>query len=585
MSDSGRSDHVIVCGLHQDGLRVIEQLHRAAVDVVCVDSAPDPRLEHALVELGVPLVHGDARDAHVLDTAGITRACAAVCVESDDLQTVAAALLIRELRPELRVVVQLRNAAIGNALVGLGVLVLDVARLTAPSVVEACLRLDSASLPLGRSEFVLARAEASKDATLRELYGDLAPIAAVSADGAVTVAPGRDVAVSEGDSVLVLGTSEQMSAVGFGGKTAPVRQLHGGARSMHPRRHRTQSLLRVLFSSIDRRIRIIALAMVVVAAISISVLTAAYREPSGRRMSVVDALYFTVETFTTVGYGDFSFRSEPAWLRLWAIGLMIVGAALLAVTFALFTNMLVSRRIEETFGYRHVTGLDDHVVVVGLGSVGLAVIDGLLAVGTRVVVVEREEESRFLTALRARKVPYVIGDATEIATLRTAQAERARAIAVLTSDDLANIETGLAVRDLLGERAGQVPVVLRVFDRGLAHTVSNSFGFSDVRSVAALAAPWFVGAALGFDVLSTFYVADQPLLVARMTVMASSGLVGVPMRDLGAQIRVVALERGNVADSSPRRDTRFEAGDVAYVIGPYDELLRVLRNQDPTDRR
>jgi len=27
----------------------------------------------------------------------------------------------------------------------------------------------------------------------------------------------------------------------------------------------------------------------------------------------------------------------------------------------------------------------------------------------------------------------------------------------------------------------------------------------------------------------------------------------------------------------PRRDTRFESGDRAYLIGPYEELLRVLR--------
>ncbi len=55
--------------------------------------------------------------------------------------------------------------------------------------------------------------------------------------------------------------------------------------------------------------------------------------------------------------------------------------------------------------------------------------------------------------------------------------------------------------------------MLRLFDRRLAGTVENSFDFRYVRSPAALAAPWFVGAALGFDVLDTFYVGDQPLLL------------------------------------------------------------------------
>jgi hypothetical protein len=58
---------------------------------------------------------------------------------------------------------------------------------------------------------------------------------------------------------------------------------------------------------------------------------------------------------------------------------------------------------------------------------------------------------------------------------------RARAVAVLTSDDLVNIETGLAVRDLLGQRWSGVPVVLRLLDRRLARTVERSFDFHYVR--------------------------------------------------------------------------------------------------------
>ena len=41
------------------------------------------------------------------------------------------------------------------------------------------------------------------------------------------------------------------------------------------------------------------------------------------------------------------------------------------------------------------------------------------------------------------------------------------------------------------------PVVLRMFDSPFAQSVRHNFGFTSVRSTAALAAPWFVGAALG----------------------------------------------------------------------------------------
>ena len=62
-------------------------------------------------------------------------------------------------------------------------------------------------------------------------------------------------------------------------------------------------------------------------------------------------------------------------------------------------------------------------------------------------------------------------------TLDSVNLSEAAAVAILTSDDLTNIETGLAIRDHLGERWVDVPVVLRVFDRQLGHRLESSFGF------------------------------------------------------------------------------------------------------------
>jgi Trk K+ transport system NAD-binding subunit len=318
-------------------------------------------------------------------------------------------------------------------------------------------------------------------------------------------------------------------------------------------------------------------------ATSTTVLATFYRDDSGG-MTPVDALYFTVETIGTVGYGDFSFRHQATWLRLYAVGLMIVGAALAALFFALLTNVLVSRRIEEELGRRKVPGMSGHVVVVGLGAIGVRVVEGLRRRGREVVVVERDETNRYLAQVRDLGVPVVVGDATLGAVLEAANLPAAGAVAVLTSDDLTNLETGLAVRDRLGDRWADVPVVLRLFDRRLARTVERSFAFRHVRSTAALAAPWFVGAALGLDVLGTFYVGDEPLLVGRLPVAPGGGLDGLTMADLAATIRVVAIARtgSDRLEHLPRRGTRLHGGDAAYLVGPYHELLGVLRRDART---
>jgi Trk K+ transport system NAD-binding subunit len=161
----------------------------------------------------------------------------------------------------------------------------------------------------------------------------------------------------------------------------------------------------------------------------------------------------------------------------------------------------------------------------------------------------------------------------------------AAAVAILTSDDLTNIETGLAVRDRLAERWTEVPVVVRVFDRQLGHRLEQSFGFRHVWSTSAIAAPWFVGAALGLEVLFTFYVGNHPFLLARLRVSGGGGLDGLAMRDLPARIRVVAIRRAQSStalEHPPRRDTRLAPNDDAYLVGPYEELLEVLRHDRET---
>jgi Trk K+ transport system NAD-binding subunit len=159
-------------------------------------------------------------------------------------------------------------------------------------------------------------------------------------------------------------------------------------------------------------------------------------------------------------------------------------------------------------------------------------------------------------------------------------------VAILTSADLTNIETGLAVRETLGERWEEVPVVVRVFDRDLARMMERNFGFRHVRSTSALAAPWFVGAALGLDVLETFYVDQQPFLVGRLAIAPGGGLEGLQMQDLSARTRVIALRHGGAdgeLEHPPRRGTRFRDGDEAFLLGPYEELLQVLRRDQLTD--
>ena len=581
--------HVIVCGLQGVGLRMVEQLHQAGVRVVVVDEEPDPRLVRIVEAWDIPFIVGSPRIGGFLDRAGLASARAVVCAERTEVQTLETALLVSERRPDIRVVVQLANAAVGAAVsqvTGPGT-VLDVAALAAPSIVEACLGRDSHQIELAGTHFVTSEVEVARFATLRALFGALAPIAVVPADGSPTVAcPGRDHQVRIGDRVTVLGTPEELKAADL----MPSRGGDDGSRLTVRHRRSGAGLcarLRSLLGSEDNsalRFAIVSASTLII--VSTIILRLAYRLPHGGHLSVLTALYFTVETISTVGYGDFSFAHQTTAMEIFGILLIAGGATLLTTVFALITNVLVSWRIEQSLGRQQLIGLEGHVVVIGLGSVGIRVLEGLQAEGREVVVVERNENNRFLNHARALGAPVLIADSTQRQTLEDANVHSAAAVAVLTSDDLTNIETGLAVRDYLGERWTSVPVVLRVFDRELGHTVEHHFDFRHVRSTSALAAPRFVGAALGLDILGSFTAGNQPFLVGRLTVAPGRGLDGLAMVDLPARTRVVALSRaadGGRLEHPPRRDTRFAPGDQAYLLGPYEELLRVLRHEHEGD--
>jgi Trk K+ transport system NAD-binding subunit len=580
--------HVIVCGLQGVGLRTVEQLHQAGVAVVVLDDESDPRLVRVVGAWDVPYIVGSPRLAGALEQAGLSGARAVVCAERTELQTLETALRISELRPDIRVVVQLANAAVGLAVsqvTGPGT-VLDVAALAAPSIVEACLGSDSFQIELAGTRFVTHELGVERYSSLRSLIGDLAPIAVVPADGSATVAcPGRDHMVTVGDRVTVLGTPEELATAGLetdiaeGGDRARPRPTGG-------RPGRLRRVTSVVGSDANSTFRAAMVAALVLVALSVVVLRIGYRLPGGGHLSVLTSLYFTVETISTVGFGDFSFSGQSTGILIFGIVLIAMGATLLTTVFALITNLLVSWRIEQSLGRQQLVGMEGHVVVIGLGSVGIRVLEGLQAEGREVVVVERNEHNRFLNQARARGVPVLIADATQRQALEDANVHSAAAVAVLTSDDLTNIETGLAVRDYLGPRWTTVPVVLRVFDRDLGHTVEHHFDFRHVRSTSALAAPRFVGAALGLDILGSFTVGRQPFLVGHLTVAPGRGLDGLAMQDLPAQTRVIGLRRaaaGGRLEHPPRRDTRFAPGDQAYLLGPYEEQLQVLRHEHEGD--
>ena len=543
--------HIIVCGDDALGIRIVDELKNAGARVTSAQSADE------------------------LTAAGVADADAVICADDDDDLNLEIALLARQANPNVRVVARLANGVLREAMAednGPGA-ILDVADLAAPSVVEACLARTTHTISVAGTDFVVSGTDAPRDGTLREIYGDLAPVAVIHGEksdtpGDVVACPGRDVAVHEGDWTAMIGTADELAAQGIrvrrpitstSVRRPPVRRLIDAVRAFR------EDLNPMFYRALAASLALIAGATIL--------LRFAYKHPG---MGWVDALYFSAETIATVGYGDFNFLDQPTWLRLFSIVLMFAGVTTTAILVAFVADVLLSRRLSHSSGRRRVRHLRHHVIVVGLGSFGIRVVTDLVAAGYDVAVIERSDGNRYLSTAARLGVPVIFGDATLRETLESARIGEARAVAVLTQDDIVNIETGIVLHEMLGKR--KVPIVLRVYDRTLGAAVAARFGFENVRSTVDLAIPWFIGAALGLQVFGTFSVGQRSFMVGGVDVRIGSDLDGMRMADLSTQTRVIAITRpGSPTRLHPRRDTTLSAGDTAYLVGPYRELLDVLR--------
>jgi Trk K+ transport system NAD-binding subunit len=512
-------------------------------------------------------------------SAGVHRARAVVCAGPNDAMNLEIALLARQYSPNVRVVARVANDVLREAVSavnGPGA-ILDVAELATPSLVEAVLSRNAHQFTTAGIEFVVWGAEAPHNGTLREIYGDLAPVAVVHgknspAPAEVVPCPGRDQQVYAGDWTSMIGVKDELEARGI---TVPPPTA---TRSSHSRMRRAIDAARAMRDDMNPLLfPSLAFALFLTLG-STAVIRFAYQNP---QMSWLDALYFAAETITTVGYGEFGFGQQSIFLRLFTIGLMFGGAIVTAILVAFLADLLLSRRFVQAAGLRRARRMRNHVVVVGLGSVGIRVVSNLTARGYDVLVIEKDENNRFLSTAAELDVPVIFGDPSMRQTLESARVDRARGVAVVTQNDMNNIETGIVLLEILGSDTN-VPIVMRVQGRALGAAVNKQFGFENVRSIVDLAAPWFIGAAMGLQVLGTFWVGQRSFMVGGMLVAEGSELDGLVMGDLSTQTRVIAIIRpeGPIR-LRPRRDDRLKAGDTVYLIGPYRELIATLRKGQP----
>ena len=162
--------------------------------------------------------------------------------------------------------------------------------------------------------------------------------------------------------------------------------------------------------------------------------------------SLVTALYFSVVTLSTVGYGDIVPGSAEA--RLFVVSIIVLGVALFTTAFSAIILPIFQSRVEKFLMPSDlIKPYHDHFVLAGHSSLARNAFRELNARGQAVVFVVPEP----FTIPGYDKLEIVVGDPTDVEVLRKARVEHARAVLALGEDDSENAFIVLAVRELSGD--------------------------------------------------------------------------------------------------------------------------------------
>ncbi|MFQ5515550.1 MAG: potassium channel family protein [Myxococcota bacterium] len=284
----------------------------------------------------------------------------------------------------------------------------------------------------------------------------------------------------------------------------------------------------------------------------------------------LDALYMTVITLSTVGFGEVQELGRGG--QLFTVGLIIVGVALSLYLISVLAELIIEGRLRSVLGrramQRQIERMQGHVIVCGFGRFGRVVTEELVRQGKPVVVIElnaaREPE------LERLELPHLIGSGLSDETLRAAGLARAESLVIATSSEADSVFVTLSARDLAPEikifARGEGEAVARRLERAGATHVVSAYRMAGLRTALALLRPSVMTflevfrSQQGIEIdIEEIYIQDGAPLAGRTV---------HEVERAGERMRIIALRK----EPQPLRlippgETAIEAGAHVIAIG------------------
>jgi Trk K+ transport system NAD-binding subunit len=597
-SISANVDRFMVCGLGSLGQHCVVALKEFGVDIRAIDLAEPTDWEIPdLPMLLSSFVRGDCRQPNILERAGIGDCRGVFIVTSDERVNIEAAFAVRLLNPKARLIVrsskqnlnQLINSYLGDFIA------FEATQLSAPAFAIAALSSEVRGfISLPESLLRVVKIQIGNEhpwcnrRTLSELNNATRRI--LSHIPLETPLPSEfhvwepNCRIRAGDLVAYVEVIDRTMESTPQSVATPSKKtkltLKRLIRQLSARlsQNYLQQQLESIWQSTDRQQskRVLMLVVIVVLSVflfSLMVLKIAHPDRDWLRLIYIVSVMF-LGAYDAVFPAFDAKDSVSLWLRFMNLGCMMVGTASIAVLYALLTEWLLSAKFQLP-KKRPSLPDRDHVVLIGSGRVGQRVASFLEQLKQPLVAVSNIPlESSILP-----NMPLVVSDLTS--ALTKVNLETARSVAIVTDDEMTNLEIGLMVHAANPACA----IAIRVFNSKFGENISQLVPYAKVLSAYELSAEAFVAAAFGENVLSLIRVNEQTVLATEYQVVTGDPLDDLLLSEIAYGYGVVSIlhqREQETAKLMPSDDIRVRAGDRLVVLANVESLHNIDRSHRAT---
>jgi len=294
--------------------------------------------------------------------------------------------------------------------------------------------------------------------------------------------------------------------------------------------------------------------------------------------SFFDALYMTVITLSTVGFGEVHPLSPEG--RVFTILLIMGGVGVAFYVFTMITETIVSGQLQDFLGRRRIeaklAALHDHYIICGYGRIGRHICH-MIAKEVPFVVIEYNHE--VAKEIEKEGFIYFEGDATQEEVLKKVGIERAKGLVSVLKSDADNVYITLTARGLnpklfIIARADEEHVEKKLKRAG-ADKVVSPYLIGARRMALIILRP----AVTDFLELAT-PEQNVELQLEEVRVRAKSDLVGKTLMESGirqfsgAIILAIKKVTGEMIFNPPP-DYVFEEDDTVVALGDREGLAKL----------